>query len=60
MGPDPGENRMSPSRLLAVAFIFACTCIAWLFLGSSVHHRSGEASEPVCYSNQKPDYGEAR
>jgi hypothetical protein len=36
---------MSPSRLLAVAFIFACTCIAWLFLGSSVHHRSGEADQ---------------
>jgi len=36
---------MSPSRLFAVAFIFVCTCIAWLFLGSSVHHRSGEADQ---------------
>ena len=36
---------MSPSRLLAVAFIFVCTCVAWLFLGSSVHHRSGEADQ---------------
>ena len=36
---------MSSSRLLAVIFIFACTCAAWLVLGSSVHHRSGEADQ---------------
>ncbi len=34
---------MSPSRLLAVIFIFCCTCVAWLILGSSIVHRSGEA-----------------
>jgi hypothetical protein len=36
---------MSPSRLFAVAFIFLCTCVAWLFLGTSVLHRSGEADQ---------------
>ena len=58
MGPGPGETRMSPSRLLAVAFIFVCTCIAWLFPASSVHHRSGEANqhlaEEVTRSGEDP------
>ena len=36
---------MSASRLLAVIFIFGCTCAAWLLLGTSVHHRSGEADQ---------------
>ena len=36
---------MSPSRLLAVMFIFGCTCAAWLILGSSVVHRTGEADQ---------------
>ena len=36
---------MSPSRLLAVIFIFGCTCVAWLILGSSIVHRSGEADQ---------------
>jgi len=36
---------MSPSRLLAVIFIFFCTCVAWLFLGSSLVHRAGETDQ---------------
>jgi hypothetical protein len=36
---------MSPSRLLAVIFIFSCTCIAWVFLGSSLVHRTGETDQ---------------
>ena len=36
---------MSSSRLLAVIFIYGCTCAAWLFLGASVRHRSGEADQ---------------
>jgi hypothetical protein len=35
---------MSPSRLLAVIFIFGCTCVAWVFLGSSLVHRTGESN----------------
>lgn len=38
---------MSPSRLLAVMFIFACTCVAWLTLGASVQHRSGETDHQL-------------
>lgn len=40
---------MSPSRLLAVMFIFACTCVAWLILGSSLVHRTGEADQTLAY-----------
>ena len=36
---------MSVSRLLAVIFIYGCTCVAWLTLGTSVHQRSGEADQ---------------
>ena len=36
---------MSSSRLLAVIFIYGCTCAAWLLLGTSVHHRSGETDQ---------------
>jgi hypothetical protein len=36
---------MSPNRLLAVIFIFGCTCVAWLVLGSSLVHRTGEADQ---------------
>jgi hypothetical protein len=36
---------MTSSRLLAVIFIYACTCAAWLLLGTSVQFRSGEADQ---------------
>jgi hypothetical protein len=38
---------MSPSRLLAVVFIFGCTSVAWVTLGASVEHRSGEADQQL-------------
>jgi hypothetical protein len=38
---------MSPTRLLAVIFIFGCTSVAWLTLGISVEHRSGEADQQL-------------
>lgn len=33
---------MSALRLLAIAFIFGCTAVAWFTLGASLVHRSGE------------------
>ena len=36
---------MSPSRLMAVMFIFCCTCVAWLVLGTSLVQRTGEADQ---------------
>lgn len=34
---------MTPIRLVAVGFIFFCTAIAWMILGTTVTARSGEA-----------------
>ncbi len=34
---------MTPSRLIAVGFIFVCTAIAWSALGGSIVHRTGES-----------------
>jgi hypothetical protein len=34
---------MSPTRLMAVMFIFCCTCVGWLILGTSLVQRTGEA-----------------
>ena len=34
---------MTPLRLFAIGFIFFCTAIAWMVLGSTVTARSGEA-----------------
>lgn len=34
---------MTPIRLVAIGFIFFCTAIAWMVLGSTVTARSGEA-----------------
>ncbi len=33
---------MTPLRLLAIAFIFGCTAIAWTILGATVQDRTGE------------------
>ena len=34
---------MTPIRLVAIGFIFLCTAVAWMVLGSTVTARSGEA-----------------
>lgn len=34
---------MTPIRLVAIGFIFICTAVAWMVLGSTVTVRSGEA-----------------
>lgn len=34
---------MTPLRLVAIGFIFVCTAIAWMILGTTVTARSGEA-----------------
>jgi len=36
---------LTPARLFAVAFVYACTTVAWLALGGSVVQRTGETDE---------------
>jgi hypothetical protein len=36
---------VTPARLLAVAFIYCCTAVAWSTLGASLVHRTGESDE---------------
>ncbi|HZI94793.1 MAG TPA: inner membrane CreD family protein [Patescibacteria group bacterium] len=38
---------MTPKKLFAIAFIFACTCLAWFILGASVVVRTGESDQSI-------------
>jgi hypothetical protein len=40
---------MTASRLMAVIFVFLCTCIAWVILGSSLVQRTGQADQRLAH-----------
>jgi hypothetical protein len=38
---------MTASRLMAIIFVFLCTCVAWMILGGSLVQRTGEADQQL-------------
>jgi hypothetical protein len=40
---------MTASRLMAIVFLFFCTCVAWMILGGSLLQRTGEADQQLAH-----------